>query len=68
MQAKEVMAGIAYQPILQRLHSIKLLTRPGYDVKSAPFGISLVQRCRGFPLQKLDNGHFDSVAYAQGII
>ena len=68
MQAKEVTAGIACQPILQRLHSIKLLTRPGYDVKIAPFGISLVQRSKRFPLQKFDNGHFDSVAYAQGII
>ena len=46
LQAKEVTAGIACQPILQRLHSIKLLTRPGYDVKSAPFGISLVQRSK----------------------
>ena len=67
LQAKEVTAGIACQPILQRLHSIKLLTRPGYDVKIASFGISLVQRCRRFPLQKLDNGHFDSVGYAHRI-
>ena len=44
LQAKEVTAGIACQPILQRLHPIKLLTSPGYEVKLRPSGSLL---CKG---------------------